>query len=149
MNLSDSAARGNSKRILVTGGAAYIGSHMVKLLNSLGYLPVVVDNLSNGDRELVEAAAGRKEAAYIHGTDYAKPDGTCVREVIQAVEKVTGNNIPKLETHRRSGHLARLVGTSQEAAQSLGWKPNYPSLEGMVESSWKWHGSLFWEPRSS
>jgi UDP-arabinose 4-epimerase len=38
------------KRILVTGGAGYIGSHTAKLLASQGYEPVVLDNLSNGHR---------------------------------------------------------------------------------------------------
>ena len=42
-----------SKRILVTGGAGYIGSHMVRHLLAAGYTPVVVDNLSTGHRVLV------------------------------------------------------------------------------------------------
>ncbi|RMH06035.1 MAG: UDP-glucose 4-epimerase GalE [Aquificota bacterium] len=36
-------------RILVTGGAGYIGSHMVKLLGERGYEVLTVDNLSNGN----------------------------------------------------------------------------------------------------
>src|SRR5258708_40199054 len=35
-------------KILVTGGAGYIGSHNVKLLQSLGKNVIVLDNLSNG-----------------------------------------------------------------------------------------------------
>jgi len=35
-------------RILVTGGAGYIGSHVCKALHSSGYTPVVFDNLSSG-----------------------------------------------------------------------------------------------------
>jgi UDP-arabinose 4-epimerase len=38
------------KRILVTGGAGYIGSHTAKVLAQHGYSPVVLDNLSNGHR---------------------------------------------------------------------------------------------------
>ena len=37
-----------SKRILVTGGAGYIGSHTVRLLLDQGYEVAVVDNLSKG-----------------------------------------------------------------------------------------------------
>lgn len=40
-------------RILVTGGAGYIGSHMVALLRSAGHHVVVVDNLLSGHREAV------------------------------------------------------------------------------------------------
>jgi UDP-glucose 4-epimerase len=39
--------------ILVSGGAGYIGSHVVKLLRSLGREVVVVDNLYNGFRQSI------------------------------------------------------------------------------------------------
>lgn len=42
-------------RILVTGGAGYIGSHTVALLMSHGHSVCVVDNLSAGHREAVPA----------------------------------------------------------------------------------------------
>ena len=35
-------------KILVTGGAGYIGSHTCKLLASAGHTPVVFDDLSQG-----------------------------------------------------------------------------------------------------
>ncbi|MHC4859271.1 MAG: NAD-dependent epimerase/dehydratase family protein, partial [Planctomycetota bacterium] len=38
-------------RILVTGGAGYIGSHTVKALRAVGLEPVVIDDLSEGHRE--------------------------------------------------------------------------------------------------
>jgi UDP-arabinose 4-epimerase len=40
--------------ILVAGGAGYIGSHTSKALAEAGYIPVVVDNLSNGHRDSVQ-----------------------------------------------------------------------------------------------
>ncbi|RPJ56847.1 MAG: UDP-glucose 4-epimerase, partial [Acidobacteria bacterium] len=42
------------RKILVTGGAGYIGSHTVNLLNRQGYDVTVVDNLSHGYRHNVE-----------------------------------------------------------------------------------------------
>ncbi|MEN8222620.1 MAG: UDP-glucose 4-epimerase GalE [Acidobacteriota bacterium] len=41
------------ENILVTGGAGYIGSHIVRDLCTAGYNPVVLDNLSMGNREAV------------------------------------------------------------------------------------------------
>ena len=41
--------------ILVVGGAGYIGSHMVKLLNTSGHEVVTFDNLSKGFRDAVIA----------------------------------------------------------------------------------------------
>lgn len=37
------------KKILVTGGTGYIGSHTVVELNEAGYIPVIIDNLSNSN----------------------------------------------------------------------------------------------------
>ena len=41
-------------RILVTGGAGYIGSHVCKALSESGFEPITFDNLSTGHRELVK-----------------------------------------------------------------------------------------------
>jgi UDP-glucose-4-epimerase GalE len=40
-------------KILVTGGAGYIGSHVCKALSATGYTPITYDNLSRGHREFV------------------------------------------------------------------------------------------------
>ncbi|HWR40032.1 MAG TPA: NAD-dependent epimerase/dehydratase family protein [Patescibacteria group bacterium] len=38
-------------KVLITGGAGFIGSHVVETLLGTGHLPVVLDNLSSGRRE--------------------------------------------------------------------------------------------------
>lgn len=43
------------KYILVTGGAGYIGSHMVRLLAQEGFHPIILDNLSTGHHTAVTA----------------------------------------------------------------------------------------------
>jgi len=41
----------DNKKVLVTGGAGYVGSHVVKALRDAGQSPVVFDNLSTGLRD--------------------------------------------------------------------------------------------------
>jgi UDP-arabinose 4-epimerase len=43
-----------SNKVLVTGGAGYIGSHAAKALAQSGYEPVVLDNLARGHRKAVQ-----------------------------------------------------------------------------------------------
>ncbi|MFA0810896.1 UDP-glucose 4-epimerase GalE [Microbulbifer epialgicus] len=53
--------------ILVTGGAGYIGSHTCVELIGAGYQPIVVDNLSNSNREAlfrVETISGQQVPFY-------------------------------------------------------------------------------------
>lgn len=45
---------GQSQRVLVVGGAGYIGSHICKALHARGEEPVVFDNLSSGHRHAVQ-----------------------------------------------------------------------------------------------
>ena len=42
-----------TRSVLVAGGAGYVGAHTSKALARAGFLPVVLDNLSNGHREFV------------------------------------------------------------------------------------------------
>jgi len=51
----------STSRILVTGGAGYIGSHTAKLLSARGMEPVVYDNLSTGNRSAV------RWGPFVHG----------------------------------------------------------------------------------
>lgn len=41
------------RKILVTGGAGYIGSHTVVELQEAGYTPIIVDNLINSDADAI------------------------------------------------------------------------------------------------
>ncbi|MBR3829592.1 MAG: UDP-glucose 4-epimerase GalE [Bacteroidales bacterium] len=55
------------RRILVTGGAGYIGSHTIVELQQAGYEVVVIDNLDNSSKvslERVEKITGRRVAFY-------------------------------------------------------------------------------------
>jgi UDP-glucose 4-epimerase len=54
-------------KILVAGGAGYIGSHMVQVLRHADYAVVVLDDLSGGHRDAVrgaDAALARRELGW-------------------------------------------------------------------------------------
>jgi UDP-glucose 4-epimerase len=51
--MNDNKSASTGEHILVTGGAGYIGSHVVRDLGARGYRPVVLDNLSSGHAEAV------------------------------------------------------------------------------------------------
>jgi UDP-glucose 4-epimerase len=48
-------AQNPSQSVLVTGGAGYIGSHVVLALLEAGFAPVVLDDLSTGNRDVIPA----------------------------------------------------------------------------------------------
>ncbi len=66
---------------------------------------------------------------------------TSVREVIAAVEKVTGKPVPVVEKGRREGDPPALYADAAKAKSELGWQVQYPSIEPIVASAWKWHQS--------
>jgi UDP-glucose 4-epimerase len=65
-------------------------------------------------------------------------EGYSVSEVIDAAKKVTGIDIPVEIKARRAGDPAVLVASSKRAKTELGWNPEYPDLDSIVESAWKW-----------
>ena len=48
------------KKILVTGGAGYIGSHTLVELYQNGFTPIIIDNLSNSSRQNITGAEMNK-----------------------------------------------------------------------------------------
>jgi UDP-glucose 4-epimerase len=64
--------------------------------------------------------------------------GFSVREVIGAVEKVTGRKLKIEEGARREGDPARLVADSRLIRQELGWSPAYADLDTIVSHAWAW-----------
>ena len=65
--------------------------------------------------------------------------GHSVRQVIAAVERVSGKRVPFREVARRAGDPASLVADARRAHELLGWRPKYPELETIVEHAYRWH----------
>jgi len=59
--------------------------------------------------------------------------------VIETTREVTGKKIASIESARRPGDPARLVASSEKISRELGWKPEYPDLETIIETAWHWH----------
>jgi UDP-glucose 4-epimerase len=64
---------------------------------------------------------------------------TSVREVITAVERVTGRRVPVVESPRRAGDPPALYAEAGKAREELGWQVQYPDIESIVASAWRWH----------
>ena len=65
--------------------------------------------------------------------------GYSVREVIAAVERVTGKRVPRREMPRRAGDPAVLIADPSRAARVLGWTPTKSDLETIIHTAWTWH----------
>ena len=125
---------------------------------------------------VLQVAAGHREHITIFGDDYDTPAGTCirdyihvvdlaeahilalqgleqgnrvynlgngegfsVRQVIETARAVTGAVIPEQVGVRRAGDPARLVASSDRIRKELGWAPQFPELEQIIDSAWRWH----------
>lgn len=126
---------------------------------------------------IIKAAMGLRDDIKIFGTDYPTPDGTCVRdyihiedlckahllalakldtqpelvynlgngkgysvrEVIETVKSVSGKDFKVTEVDRRPGDPPVLTADASKAIKELGWKTEFPDIQPIVESAWKWH----------
>jgi len=77
-------------------------------------------------------AAGGVSGAFNVGTG----TGHSVREVIQAVEEVTGQKVPYVVGPRREGDPPSLVASSDKLKGTLGWKPRYTDLRPIIQHAW-------------
>lgn len=98
---------------------------------------VHVDDLASAH----ELALHKLEPGRVLKLNLGTGRGYSVREVIEACRKVTGHAIPEEIGPRRPGDPPELVADSTLVRKTLGWKPKFESIEGIVESAWKWHKS--------
>jgi UDP-glucose 4-epimerase len=66
-------------------------------------------------------------------------EGFSVRQVIETARAITGEPIPEQMGQRRAGDPARLVASSDQIRQELGWAPQFADLDQIIDSAWRWH----------
>ncbi|MGE5174728.1 MAG: UDP-glucose 4-epimerase GalE [Hyphomicrobiales bacterium] len=64
--------------------------------------------------------------------------GASVREVVAAVESVTGKRVPTARAPRRAGDPPVLIASAEEARRVLRWSPEFGELATIVETAWAW-----------
>ncbi len=64
--------------------------------------------------------------------------GYSVKEVVAAVEQVTGSPVPYSFGPRRDGDPPSLVADSTRLQGELGWKPVDSELNRIVDTAWRW-----------
>jgi UDP-glucose-4-epimerase GalE len=141
-----------------TGEAHDPETHLIPLIldAALGRRPEV--QVYGTDYETRDGTAIRD---YIHVTDLAEAhvkaiqylegggettainlgtgSGHTVKEVIDAVERVTGRKVPRGEVGRRAGDPPSLVADARRAGAVLGWRPRMSDLDSIVRTAWNWH----------
>lgn len=131
-----------ARRVLVTGGAGYIGSHCCKALASAGHHPIVYDNLSRGhadavkwgpliqgdmrdETRLVEAMKTERVEAVIHFAALAYV-GESVEQPRLYYDNNVGGMISLLNAAKQAG-VAHIVFSSSCA--TYGVPPTVPITE--------------------
>jgi UDP-glucose-4-epimerase GalE len=86
-------------------------------------------------RALARLESGGPSGSYNVGTE--RPSS--VRQVIAAVERVTGRTVSWRSAPRRPGDPAVLYASAERIRQDLGWVPRRPDLDVIVADAWRWH----------
>jgi UDP-glucose 4-epimerase len=88
-------------------------------------------------RALARLESGGASSYYNVGTE--RPSS--VRDVIAAVERVTGRKVERRSSPRREGDPAVLYASAQKIRSELGWNPQRADLDTIVADAWAWHSS--------
>lgn len=94
-----------------------------------------IDDLADAHLLALDGARAGEHRIFNLGTG----SGFSVRQVIAAVEQVTGQSIPAVESPRRPGDPPELVAAAGKIRAELGWQPRKPDLETMIADAWAFH----------
>jgi UDP-glucose-4-epimerase GalE len=97
----------------------------------------VVDLADAHLKALAWLARGGTSGTYNVGTEHP----TSVKEVIAAVERVTGHEVKRRLAPRRPGDPAVLYASAERIRSDFGWKPTRPAIDTIVADAWRWHST--------
>jgi UDP-glucose-4-epimerase GalE len=86
-------------------------------------------------RALAALERGAPSGAFNAGT--GRPHS--VRDIIDVVTRVVGAPVRWSVVPRRPGDPAALYAASERLQRELGWRPQFPELEQIVQHAWQWH----------
>ena len=78
---------------------------------------------------------GGRSAALNLGTG----QGHSVKQIVAAVERLSGRAVPVKEGSRRTGDATTLVADASRAFNVLGWTPKYTTMDDIVATALNWH----------
>jgi UDP-glucose-4-epimerase GalE len=96
---------------------------------------VHIDDLASAHRLAIEATSVDTAEVFNIGTG----TGQSVMEIIDACERVVGEEIPRRVVDRRPGDPPRLVANPTKLKEGLGWSPRYTSIDDTIRTAWEWH----------
>ena len=65
--------------------------------------------------------------------------GYSIKQIIQMVEKISGEKIDVTIGPRRPGDPDELIADSTKIQTQLGWKPRHSDLKTIIQTAWDWH----------
>lgn len=65
-------------------------------------------------------------------------DGFSVKEIVDAVQRVTGRELNVQYGERRAGDPPALTADTSKAQELLGWNPTRSTMDDMIGSAWRW-----------
>lgn len=96
---------------------------------------VHVEDLASAHRLALERTSEGRGLYYNLGTGR----GTSVREVIEAVQEVSGANVDVIESPRRAGDPPAVYADPSLAERELGWQAQATDICDIAASAWRWH----------
>ncbi|MFV1840505.1 MULTISPECIES: UDP-glucose 4-epimerase GalE [unclassified Phaeobacter] len=99
-----------------------------------------VSDLATAHVAAIEALMAGKVSGF-RALNLGSGHGHSVRQIIQAVENVSGRSVPFVDAPRRPGDPAELVADPSAAQRLLGWKASRSCVETIVNDAWRFfHG---------